>query len=66
MTSYRCEKCKDTGWYRYDRNHSKVCEFCCKHQDGWWQVAEGYTGYDKALDNACCKAGCGTMMRDLK
>jgi hypothetical protein len=62
----KCKVCKDTGWYAYDENHSKVCDACCKHDQGWWELTEGYMGYKKGMDNACCRAGCGTMRRDLK
>ena len=24
-----CLKCNGSGWYRYDHNHSKVCEYLC-------------------------------------
>lgn len=51
-----CLKCKDTGWYAYDHNHSKICESCCKHDQGFWQLKEHYG--DKN-DKWCCKAGCG-------
>lgn len=61
-----CKKCNGTGWYLYDEHHSTVCEQCCPHDKGWWEVTEHYTGYLEGADNRCCRAGCGTMYRDLK
>lgn len=61
-----CKKCNDTGWYPYDHNHSKVCNVCCKHDQGWWELTEHYAKYEEGKDNACCKAGCGTMRRDIR
>ncbi len=60
-----CGICKGKGWYAYDENHSKPCECCCKHDQGWWELTPGYGHYEAGKDNACCKAGCGTMRRDL-
>lgn len=60
-----CSKCNGTGWYAYDHNHSKICEHCCTHPDGWWELTEHYYRYEKDKDNACCRKGCGTMRRDL-
>ena len=53
-----CKKCKDTGWYAYDENHSKVCEACCKHDQGYWLLKEHY---GESNDKFCCKAGCGDI-----
>lgn len=58
-------ECKGTGWRPYDRNHTQVCEFCCKHDPGWWELTPSSAGYKKGENNLCCKAGCGTMKRDL-
>lgn len=66
MAEEICKKCSGTGWYSYDTNHSKVCEHCCKHEDGWWILTEGFGGYIAGADNRCCLGGCGTMYRDLK
>ena len=63
-----CKKCNGTGWYQYTTRgtpHSKVCEACCKHDKGWWELTEHYQGYIEGTDNRCCNAGCGTMYRDL-
>lgn len=62
----KCEKCKDTGWYKYDHNHSTKCEACCSHDQGWWELTEPYHGYKVGADNRCCMNGCGTMARDLE
>jgi len=62
----KCSKCHDTGWYMYDEIHSKPCEKCCKHDQGWWELTPSHAGYIEDGDNRCCKAGCGTLYRDLK
>jgi hypothetical protein len=63
-----CTTCNGAGWYKYDHNHSKPCEDCCPHDNGWWDLSEKYHGskFIKGGDNGCCLAGCGTMRRDLK
>jgi hypothetical protein len=56
----KCQKCKDTGWYQYTTYgtpHSKVCEFCCKHDKGRWLLKEHY---GESNGKWCCIAGCGT------
>ena len=62
-----CPKCNGTGWHSCDHNHSKPCAVCCTHDEGWWNVtAEHHASwYVEGGDNRCCKAGCGTMFRDL-
>ena len=62
----KCNKCNGTGYYKYDHNHSKICEYCCSHDQGWWELTEGYAGYIEGADNRCCKAGCGMLFRDFK
>ena len=59
MTKKLCESCGGTGWYQYDDMHSKVCEFCCTHLQGWWKL-DGHYGSDNG--KYCCKAGCGTVI----
>ena len=60
-----CGKCKDTGWYQYDHNHTQVCDECCEHKEGWLDLTPSHYRYIEGEDNACCKAGCGTMRRDI-
>ena len=62
-----CPKCNGTGWHSYDHNHSKRCAVCCTHDEGWYDVtAEHHASwYVDGGDNRCCKAGCGTMFRDV-
>lgn len=61
---WHCEQCysddedKNMGWYMYDEHHGKPCERCCAHDQGWWQLGEGY-GYDN--DMYACRAGCGDV-----
>ena len=61
----RCPKCNGTGYRHYDHNHMKVCEFCCKHDQGWWDLSPMHYGYIAGGENGCCKAGCGTLLRDI-
>ena len=63
---HQCPKCAGTGSYMYDHNHSKPCELCCDHGEGWWQLTEGYGGYREGADNGCCRKGCGQLRRDLE
>ena len=51
-----CEKCDDKKYYSYDSNHSKFCELCCKHDEGFWVLEEHYGEQNGKL---CCLAGCG-------
>lgn len=60
-----CVFCAGTGWRKCGHNHAQVCEHCCKHDKGWWELTEHHAGYVAGKDNACCRAGCGTMRRDL-
>jgi len=60
-----CLKCHGIGFVRYDENHGTVCDACCKHEKGWWELTPGFAGYIEGADNGCCMAGCGTMRRDL-
>lgn len=50
-----CSKCRGAGTYMYDHNHGKICELCCKHNMGWWQLTEGFANPGWW----CCLAGCG-------
>jgi hypothetical protein len=60
-----CPKCNGTGWHTYGHNHTCKCAVCCKHDEGWWELTEWFAGYEAGKDNRCCKAGCGTMARDI-
>jgi hypothetical protein len=53
-----CPKCHGTRWYAYDKNHSKPCEVCCKHDAGWWLLKEHY---GENNNKWCCRVGCGTV-----
>ena len=60
MTADRaCAKCRGTGIYRLDSRHMAICDACCPHGQGWWQLEGGY-----GADNGrwACKAGCGTIV----
>jgi hypothetical protein len=56
MSKPQCKKCKGTGWYMSDWNHSTVCDECCPHDKGYWLLEENY-GEDNG--KLCCLAGCG-------
>ena len=53
-----CPGCHGTGVYRYDERHLAICNLCCKHNQGWWQL-EGAYGPDNG--RWACKAGCGKI-----
>jgi hypothetical protein len=61
-----CKKCNGEGWYFYDHNHSTICDQCCTHDKGWWDLTKELHGslYIDGGDNGCCLNGCGTMRRD--
>jgi hypothetical protein len=60
MTADRdCPKCQGTGVYRRDERHVAICDACCKHNQGWWQL-EGAYGPDNG--RWACKAGCGIIV----
>ncbi len=59
-----CPKCNNTGWYQYSgfergTPHSTICDLCCKHDQGYWQLHEHY---GKDNEKWCCKAGCGHIL----
>ncbi len=62
-----CKKCNGTGWYQYDDIHSTICNKCCQHDQGWWELEKEFHGksYIDGADNFCCRNGCGTMRRDI-
>lgn len=59
MADPNCKKCGGTGWFRYDHNHSTVCDACCKCNQGWWQLKEHYGTKNGKW---CCIAGCGRLL----
>jgi len=61
-----CSLCGGAGHYMYDENHGKICERCCTHDQGWWELTEHHAGFVEGEDNRCCRAGCGMLYRDLK
>jgi hypothetical protein len=54
-----CPKCHGTGSYMYDHNHSTVCDLCCKHNAGFWQLSEHHAN----PGDWCCLAGCGMTLK---
>lgn len=54
-----CPKCHGTGMYQYDHNHITICNLCCRHDRGWWQLAEHYGANNGKW---CCRAGCGKVL----
>jgi hypothetical protein len=53
-----CVKCDGTGVYQCGVGQLSVCDLCCKHNQGWWQL-EGAYGADNG--RWACKAGCGVI-----
>lgn len=38
-----CQQCGGTGTYHYnDENHSRPCDKCCKHDNGWFLVKSAW------------------------
>jgi hypothetical protein len=58
-----CKKCQGTGVYQRDDQHLAICDLCCKHNQGWWQL-EGAYGQDNG--RWACKAGCGVIIDSPK
>lgn len=54
-----CPKCNDTGWYPYDHNHSSICDQCCSHDEGYFELIEHY-GEKNGM--WCCINGCGHLL----
>lgn len=54
-----CPKCHATGVYQRNTGSLAICNLCCKHNQGWWQL-EGAYGPDNG--RWACKAGCGTVL----
>lgn len=54
-----CKRCGGTGWRAYDKYHAKVCEFCCPHDQGWWELTHQFDGYREGMVTLCCRRGCG-------
>lgn len=54
-----CAKCGGAGVYQCGEGRLCVCDRCCKHNQGWWQLEGGY-----GINNGrwACKAGCGVIM----
>ena len=50
-----CKSCSGKGWYSYDKNHSKVCEVCCTHDEGFFVLSDLYAN----AGDLCCMNGCG-------
>jgi hypothetical protein len=61
-----CAVCSDTGWYKYDHNHSKKCDACCKHNSGGWLLTDVTAGYKPGFDTYACADGCGTIVKQLR
>ena len=56
-----CPQCQGKGTYMYDHNHGTICDLCCQHGKGWWQL----TGlWGKNNGKWCCKSGCGKMITE--
>ena len=54
-----CTLCGGAGVYRYSDQSMAICNSCCKHNQGWWQL-EGHYGADNG--KWACKLGCGAIV----
>jgi hypothetical protein len=54
-----CPICHGAGVYRYSDRNMAICDLCCKHNQGWWQL-EGAYGPDNG--RWACKVGCGVIV----
>lgn len=54
-----CPRCGGTGWYAYDDVHSKPCEVCCAHDQGFSVLTAGYAH----AGMPCCRRGCGYVKK---
>jgi hypothetical protein len=54
-----CATCHGAGVYRYSERATAICNACCKHNQGWWQL-EGAYGADNG--RWACKIGCGAIV----
>lgn len=54
-----CPQCHGKGVYMYDHNHETICDLCCKHDRGYFQL-KSY--YDALNGKWCCRAGCGHIL----
>lgn len=54
-----CAKCGGTGVHQCGEDRLCICDSCCKHNQGWWQLEGGY-----GVDNGrwACKVGCGIIV----
>jgi hypothetical protein len=53
-----CPRCGGAGKYMYDHNHGTICNLCCRHDLGWWQLGEHHS----KPGHWCCSAGCGHII----
>jgi hypothetical protein len=54
-----CPKCNGTGVYRRCDRYIAICDLCCKHNQGWWQLEDAYGPNNGRW---ACKAGCGIIV----
>lgn len=54
-----CDKCRGTGVYPFSSRTLAICDACCPHRQGWWQLEGAY-----GINNGrwACKAGCGLIV----
>jgi hypothetical protein len=67
MTDQSCKTCGGSGFFYYDENHAMICQNCCNHTNGFWEVSKIYhpSKHIEGGDNGCCRQ-CGMMRRDIK
>lgn len=57
--AFKCAKCEDTGYHRYDANHSKPCDACCPHDRGWYELKQDFGDNNGKY---ACMRGCGYII----
>ncbi len=58
----KCSKCRGTGSYQYDHNHSTVCNACCIHKWGEFLLTRHHMGHAKGRIRYACDGGCGAVV----
>lgn len=55
----RCKTCSGTGVRRTGGGSLVICDACCPHNQGWWQLE---SAYGENNGRWACKAGCGHIV----
>lgn len=70
-----CPQCHGKGTYFYDEIHSTICNLCCPHDKGFWQLKVDYKDGKRLSDEEQfwgnragkynCFIGCGFLKDEL-